>query len=797
MKKLCILSLFLFAGICSFAQTTVNSLQELLPYLNQDNVNVKLAPGTYTIDNSNVQDFTNPIFLFEGNDNTFDFTDVTINYHTEIFRAFGSVGVEEIEIIGNNNTLKNLTMVDIGSVYDRPQKTALGISLHGQDNLIEGFTMTIVGSQPYGYGDVFGKGSGYIIKHFKHSAIQVGGDRNHLKDCHITHRAYGHGIFMQGAVDPLIEGIYLEGEVRTTDAMLAGAYEGDGNTGDDVNWQTVWGYTLPAGFMLSLQEDGIRAYTKGTTIINGETISDRRTTNITVRNCTVKNMRSGYSLSLGAGTKYIEGCTSIGNESGFGIGSGDVVNCYGDAAYGTVYDGSGGVDGNVTLIAPENGYYNGAKCIASISGGTFTMNTSTTDIPSDLSIMFGSHRSFRHLPGSNLLYQVDSVFSGATVYNHSDAAIHIGPGASNCDVTTCGVVTDNGNGNSISYWDDCGVVETCNNTTAHFEGECFDEMSAIEDEGENIGSIRDGAWAMYSGLDLTDLNSVSVTASSQGVGGTIEFRLDGIDGELIAEVTVDVTGGWTNWESFSSNIARVEGTHDVYTVFKGESGWLYNIDFFGFSEDVICNNSVAHIEAECFDNMFEIQTENCTEGTENIGWIQNDDWAMYAGIDLTDMQSIKARVSGKTSGSVIEVRVDAVDGTLIGELEVTNTGGNQNWVTDSVNIQATSGVHDIYLVFKGGDGYLYNINWIGFSEESNIITDLTDTQRSALSVYPNPSTGVFNLNRTQNFKVRNALGCNILSGNGTQIDLSACAKGVYYLEIETEEGIDVYSLIRE
>ena len=106
------------------------------------------------------------------------------------------------------------------------------------------------------------------------------------------------------------------------------------------------------------------------------------------------------------------------------------------------------------------------------------------------------------------------------------------------------------------------------------------------DEGENIGSIRNGYWAMYSDLDLTEMNAVEVTASSAGLGGTIEFRLDAVDGELISSVDVAITGGWTNWETFSANITRVSGTHDIYTVFTGGNSWLYNIDFFGFSEEV-------------------------------------------------------------------------------------------------------------------------------------------------------------------------------------------------------------------
>ena len=304
-------------------------------------------------------------------------------------------------------------------------------------------------------------------------------------------------------------------------------------------------------------------------------------------------MRSGYSLSLGAGTKRIEGCTSIGNESGFGIGSGDVVNCFGDAAYGSMYDGSGGVDGSVTLIAPENGYYNGSKCIASISGGTFTMYTATTEVPSDLAIMFGSHRSFRHQSGSNLMYQVDTVFSGATVYNHSEVAIDIGSGASNCNVTTCGLVEDNGTGNSISYWDDCETVTNpvCTKSVILTQAECFDNSLGIQVVDESaVGYIENGDWVAYNEFDLTDMNSVEVTYSSQTEGGSIEFRLDAPDGELITAIDLETTGDWNVWEAESINISRVEGNHTIYLIFKGGDGYLFNVDEFGFSEEVICSH---------------------------------------------------------------------------------------------------------------------------------------------------------------------------------------------------------------
>ena len=49
------------------AQTvTVNSLAELLPYLDDDNADVKLAPGTYSISDFDINQgtFSNPLFVF-------------------------------------------------------------------------------------------------------------------------------------------------------------------------------------------------------------------------------------------------------------------------------------------------------------------------------------------------------------------------------------------------------------------------------------------------------------------------------------------------------------------------------------------------------------------------------------------------------------------------------------------------------------------------------------------------------------------------------------------------------------
>lgn len=433
------------------AQTIiVNSLSELLPYLNDDNVDLKLAPGVYEITSSDVLSgiYTNPLLLFEGSNSTYDFTGVTINIDTNVFTLFGSVDVNEIQILGNNNVLKNLTMVDIGSTA--PKKRAQAIVMDGKDNRIEGFHVTVRGSYPYGYGDAFGKGAGAVIRHRKHSGILIRGLRNHLKNTDVISRAYGHIVFMQAASYPTIEGCYIEGEMRTSDDMLA---ETSGPA-FDVGFMTTWGYKLPAGYMMSLQEGGIRAYNGGTTYIDGVEI-ERGTDNPTVLNCTIKNARTGVTLAHATGTKYVEGCTVLGSENGYSIGSGTVVNSGADAIYGPVFKNTYGSDNgyaaDITILPPSDAYYNGHNAVAYIGGKNhnLTFRSENTQIPSNLKIMVsGDLQGLRVLNGSNPS-QNNFPATDIVVKNLTNFPIVLHSDSSNISGQSCGPITDNGAHNTL------------------------------------------------------------------------------------------------------------------------------------------------------------------------------------------------------------------------------------------------------------------------------------------------------------------------------------------------------------
>ena len=44
-------------------------------------------------------------------------------------------------------------------------------------------------------------------------------------------------------------------------------------------------------------------------------------------------------------------------------------------------------------------------------------------------------------------------------------------------------------------------------------------------------------------------------------------------------------------------------------------------------------------------------------------------------------------------------------------MDVKSSNGWQTWNTQKCSISETNGKHDVYFVFTGGEGYLYNISW--------------------------------------------------------------------------------------
>jgi hypothetical protein len=74
---------------------------------------------------------------------------------------------------------------------------------------------------------------------------------------------------------------------------------------------------------------------------------------------------------------------------------------------------------------------------------------------------------------------------------------------------------------------------------------------------------------------------VSVACGSEG--GQIDVRLDNPYGRLISRIQVENTGNWHTWKTLSARVRPVDGVHDLYLVFSGGNGELFNLDWWQFN----------------------------------------------------------------------------------------------------------------------------------------------------------------------------------------------------------------------
>jgi len=124
----------------------------------------------------------------------------------------------------------------------------------------------------------------------------------------------------------------------------------------------------------------------------------------------------------------------------------------------------------------------------------------------------------------------------------------------------------------------------------------------------------------------------------------------------------------------------------------------------------------AQLQVSSFSSAAGLQTEatSAPTGGFNVGYADGGDYAVYQNVDFgASVRKVKIQVASAGSGGSIELRLDAVDGPLLGTVTVPVTGGWQTWKTVSAKVSGASGIHDLYLVFKGGQS-IGNVNWLRF-----------------------------------------------------------------------------------
>ncbi|MEM6391261.1 MAG: carbohydrate-binding protein [Planctomycetota bacterium] len=123
-----------------------------------------------------------------------------------------------------------------------------------------------------------------------------------------------------------------------------------------------------------------------------------------------------------------------------------------------------------------------------------------------------------------------------------------------------------------------------NDSGLRLEAELADQAVGTQVvNGSKVGFINTGDYLVFQNVDFGSaaFTTFRTRAASATQGGTIELRIGSPTGIVAGSVTYSNTGGWNAWETRSSSLFGIHGTHDVYLTFTGPgSGFLLDLDYF-------------------------------------------------------------------------------------------------------------------------------------------------------------------------------------------------------------------------
>ena len=133
-------------------------------------------------------------------------------------------------------------------------------------------------------------------------------------------------------------------------------------------------------------------------------------------------------------------------------------------------------------------------------------------------------------------------------------------------------------------------------------------------------------------------------------------------------------------------------------------------------------NGLEVIRAENYDDYSGVllaQATHTSDGAQVLSSVDDGDWVAYHEVGFgAGTSRMEASVSSVGAGGTIEVHLDGLDGPVAGSCAVPSTGDWYTWTTiPCPNIQAT-GVHDLFLRFRGAGGPLFNLHWFRFAAEN-------------------------------------------------------------------------------
>jgi hypothetical protein len=201
------------------------------------------------------------------------------------------------------------------------------------------------------------------------------------------------------------------------------------------------------------------------------------------------------------------------------------------------------------------------------------------------------------------------------------------------------------------------------------------------------------------------------------------------------------------------------------------------------------------IEAESYISMAGVQTEACSEGTLNVGWIDAGDWMAYnITIPTAGTYRFIYRVASPNAGKTLRLEKDA-GATQLGTVTIPTTGGWQTWMNVAHNVTLPAGTYSFGIATATGG---FNINYItvtsNLSAREGQVVELTpEMEESPYVLSPNPVKDqifIKDFAKVKRIKVYNIQGQEMISveNPGSSISVQTLKPGLHIAIMERHDN---------
>ncbi|RPD45251.1 carbohydrate-binding protein [Hymenobacter sediminis] len=202
------------------------------------------------------------------------------------------------------------------------------------------------------------------------------------------------------------------------------------------------------------------------------------------------------------------------------------------------------------------------------------------------------------------------------------------------------------------------------------------------------------------------------------------------------------------------------------------------------------------LQAEAANVNNGMTVETCSEGGQNMGFVDAGDYLVWNGINFptSGTYTIEYRVASGAGGGTISSDLNA-GAVQLGNSTIPGTGSWQTWTTVSRTVTINAGTYNFGIYAQTGG---WNINWVRISQGSRAAAVASSSSRQpaetvALDLYPNPVTNELLIRSSQDltgsrYEVVDAQGRVWATGAGpaTRLNVAKLPTGIYTLRLSLQ-----------